>query len=79
MRRLGYEVGPAKRLKTYIRCNELPDHYTLDPAEAATAAWINCIAHGIGLGVVPEAKEADTIRDWVAPPRSKPPKNPDAI
>lgn len=79
LRRLGYEVGPAQRLKTYGACTQLPDHFRLDPAEAPTAAWINCIAHGIGLGVVPHAREADTIRDWVEAPRGKPPKNPHAI
>lgn len=40
---------------------------------------LNCVAHGIKLGVVPEEVEEVTIRDWVDPKCGTRPKNKEQI
>lgn len=40
---------------------------------------MNCVAHGIKLGVVPADTELVTIRDWVEPRCGTRPRNKDEI
>ena len=58
---LGLEVKGGANLKTYTVHTLYPDHNYINPLEQPTAAMLNCVAHAIKLGVVPDKSEVGTI------------------